>query len=164
MTRVDLLPGDHLLYRPNSFWGTLIAVKTVQWVSHVEVFVGQQDDANTSGYSVASRDGIGVNRYPLRTSGLYYVLRPNQPFDLSLALQWFDTVKGQKYDWVGLSRFVIPREIPTGNNNKMFCSEFTTRLDRAGKFNPFGRYIDADAVAPASYLYSTCFDCSEFKE
>lgn len=151
MTVDQLRPGDCLLYRPNSFWGYAIAAKTWNFVSHCECFVG-------NGESVASRDGLGVSRYPLRTAGLYYVLRPNQPFDLAAALAWFATVNGQKYDWAGLARFVTWKRLGTDLNDKMFCSEFLTRFYRAGKFFPFSNFIDADCVAPASFLYSPFFD------
>lgn len=161
----ELQPGDHLLYKPNRVWswGMLIAIKTWQPVCHIEVFIGQPDALSLLGYSVASRDGIGINRYPLRENGLHYILRPNRPFDLGRALKWFETVRGQKYDWLGLARFVIPGKIRAGNNAMMFCSEFSARLDREGNFLPFGLFVDADAVAPASYLYSPLFDCSELE-
>jgi hypothetical protein len=165
-TVADLQPGDHLLYKPLRFWswGTVIALKTWQAVCHCECFIGQADTVNIYGYTVASRDGIGVNRYPLRTKGLKYILRPTAPFDLAAALRYADAVKGQQYDWEGLMRFVAWGEIASSDNDKQFCSEFLTRLDRAAGFLPFGRYIDADAVAPASFLYSPCFDCDEFQE
>lgn len=151
MTVPILSPGDCLLYKPSGFWSYAIAVKTWNKVSHCEAFVG-------NGLSVASRDGVGVGRYPLRTDGLAYVLRPNQPFELAAALKWFATVNGQKYDWVGLARFLAWGGISTGKNDKMFCSEFLTRFYRAGGFNPFNPGQDADSVAPATFLYSPCLD------
>lgn len=161
----DLKPGDHLLYGPSGFFGYGIAVKTFNKVSHCECFIGQEDEANRAGYSVASRDGIGVNRYPLRTSKLYYVLRPNQSFDLVKALAWFNTVKGQKYDWLGLVRFFTWGAVGgLDKNNAQFCSEFLIRFDRNGDFHPISKLIDADSVAPASFRYSTCFDCYEFDQ
>lgn len=146
MTRTELLPGDCLLYAPNSFWSYAIAIKTWNKVSHVETYIGD-------GFSVASRDGIGVGRYPLRTDTLSYVMRPRS-FDLARALAWFATVDGQRYDWIGLSRFVLWGATPTtGKNDRMFCSEFTTRFYRAGGLDPFNDRCDADAVAPAQFLY-----------
>src|SRR5688500_1194148 len=100
MTRDELRQGDCLLYAPNSFWSYAIAVKTWNKVSHCEGYAGK-------GESVASRDGIGVGRYELRTKGLVYVLRPPAAFDVDRAMRWFATVNGQKYDWLGLSRFIL---------------------------------------------------------
>ncbi len=146
-----LKAGDCLLYAPNSFWGYAIATKTWMDCSHCECFVGD-------GFSVASRDGKGVAKYPFRTEGLRYILRPNQPFDLDEAMAWFQTVNGQPYDWAGLARFVTWKRIVPDDNAKMFCSEFLTRFYRSGGFFPFPKHIDADCVAPASFLYSPYFD------
>lgn len=147
----DLRPGDCLLYAPSSFWSYVIALKTWNRVSHCEGFLG-------AGKSVASRDGLGVNVYDTRLVGLAVVLRPTQPFDLGKAQAWFQTVKGQQYDWKGLLRFVTWGQLGgIDTRDKMFCSEFLTRFYRAGGFDPF-HGNDADAVAPATFLYSPFFD------
>lgn len=155
MTRDELSPGDCLMYAPQGIWSVLIAVKTWNWVSHCEAYVGD-------GYSVASRDGIGIGRYPLRTKGLVKVLTPNGPFELAAAAKWFETVRGQKYDWIGLLRFLVWCRIGTDRNDKMFCSEFLTRWYRAGGMDPFNKN-DADSVAPATFLYSRCFEAYDFE-
>lgn len=144
-------PGDCLLYTPSSIFGALISVKTWHAISHVEVYVGD-------GQSVASRDGQGVNLYPVRTAQLGYVLRPTSPVDLIQALRWFAKVKGQGYDWLGLLRFswrseYIPAKLTA---NKQFCSEFATRFYRQGGLDPFPRE-DADAVAPFEFAYCPVF-------
>jgi hypothetical protein len=147
-----LKPGDCLLYSGVGFFSWLIQLKTWHRVSHIEVYIGD-------GYSVAARDGIGVNAYPVREKGLYAVLRPNKPFSLTLATYWFLLVaKGQKYDWKGLLRFASRAEV-VGNNldDKMFCSEFAARFYRAGGLDPFNKE-DADAIAPATFLVSPYFD------
>lgn len=157
MKRVDLRAGDTLLYAPSSFWSYLIAIKTFNKVSHCECYVGQ-------GQSVASRDGQGVNLYPLRENGLTFVLRPNQPFDLDEALAWFTTVKGQQYDWKGLLRFFTWGKVGgIDTQNKQFCSEMLCRLYRAGGLDPFNG-CDADSVSPAQFLYSSCFTKSVYAE
>lgn len=137
-----VLPGDVLLYKGDGFFSNLIFLKTWHEISHCECYVG-------GGKSAASRDGIGVGLYPLRSKGLVGIYRPKD-FDLESAMAWFQTVDGQKYDWVGLLRFAWFKSVPSGNNGKMFCSEFLTRFLRAGGCDPFPRE-DADAVAPYQF-------------
>lgn len=144
---IDARAGDCLLYSPSSIFGAVISVKTWHAISHVEIAISPSE-------SVASRDGQGVSRYPLRTDHLAAVLRPTVPLDLSTALNWFESVRGQGYDWLGLLRFswrseYVPSKLTA---NKMFCSEFATRFYRQAGFDPFPRE-DADAVAPFQFLY-----------
>lgn len=150
MNSHDLKPGDCLLYAPCGFFGWLIALKTWNKVSHVEVYVG-------NGKSVASRDGQGVGFYELRTKGLVRVLRPRGEFNISSALLWFfNFANGQKYDWKGILVFALA--VSEGSRDRMFCSEFATRFYRAGGFHPFAENYDADHIAPAQFLQSPCFE------
>jgi hypothetical protein len=144
-----LKPGDCLLYgpKPGSFWGWVIARKTWHGVSHCELFIGK-------GKSFASRDGIGVGLYPLRSEQIAYVLRPTAWLDWAAFWKWFYTVNGQKYDWFGLLRFVYTKEGSCGNNDKQFCSEAMTRAYRALAAHVFNDKEDADAIAPANFLLS----------
>ena len=144
-----LRPGDCLLYAPNSVYGWLIAIKTYTKVSHCEVYVG-------NGRSAASRDGVGVGIYPLRTANLAYVLRYSESdlLDWVAFWKWFRTVNGQKYDWLGLLRFVWWRGIGTGKNARMFCSEFQARAYRELNARVFSPLADADAIVPADFLRS----------
>jgi len=151
-----LLPGDTLIYRPKGFFGHLIAIKT--WnkhASHVEVYLG-------NGESFASRDGIGVNVYKLRTHGLSYILRPVPRLNWDRAWIWIDSVKGQKYDWKGILVFTLA--VGEGSYEKQFCSEAWTRFYRAAGVEPFSTYrdgnplVDADTVAPSTCLYSAQFE------
>lgn len=148
-----LQPGDCLLYRPASFFGWLIAVKTWNKISHVEVFSHRLGNVD---WSYASRDGIGVNRYSFRTAQLSRVLRPNGLLNLNSAEGWFKIeARGQKYDWLGLLCFTLA--VKQGSPNKMFCSEFATRWYRAAGFHPFADGYDADKIAPANFLVSPNF-------
>ena len=147
-----MLPGDCLVYRPTSLMGWIIAVKTWTRAAHVEGFLGR-------GWSVASRDGKGVNLYPVRLDGLCRVLRPKRPFDMPAAMRWFhSTAKGQKYDWLGLLCFTLA--VRHGAKDRMFCSEFMTRWYRNGGFYPVAPWVDADHVAPAQLFQSPEFLCS----
>jgi hypothetical protein len=143
-----LIPGDVLLYAPSGVFGKIIALKTWSTVSHVEVYVG-------NGESVASRDGKGVGKYPFRDTELAFALRPRAPFDLAKALAWFQTVDGEGYDWVGLLVFANIRQ--TGRRDKMWCSNFAARFMRVGLPDDcplFGAELDADKVAPSTFLSS----------
>lgn len=143
-----LQPGDCLLYSPKGFFGMLIFLKTWHNVAHCECYLG-------NGKSVASRDGQGVNIYPLRNTELIYVLRPKQNFNINKALAWFcKEARGQKYDWLGLLRFTWRSDYIKGNtNNRQFCSEFLTRFYRNGDLPIFNKE-DADAVAPYEFTLS----------
>lgn len=151
-------PGDVLLYRPRGLFGWLIAVKTWSRWAHVEVYDG-------GGYSLASRDGIGVGRYPLRLDGLGEVYRLRVGCNWFAARAWFESVKGQPYDWWGLLAFASAKW-QGRDNGKMFCSEFAARLLRWAIGNgataealaldgrdPWNGY-DADGLAPGELCKS----------
>jgi hypothetical protein len=143
--------GDCLLYSPSDLFGWIIAVKT--WSSracHVEVYIG-------NGESVASRNGIGVGVYPVRTSQLSEVRRPNRPFTYRNAMDWFYLkANGEKYDWLGLLVFWLA--VRKGAMDRMFCSEFATRFYRHGGFSVVAPDWDADMVAPAQFLQTPAMD------
>lgn len=137
--------GDVLLYRPSGKFGWLIAVKTWNRISHVEVAVSASE-------AVASRDGQGVGRYPLRTAHLAHVLRPVQPFDLAAALAWYDAQPDQPYGWFDLLQFMGLNV----NARGIVCSPFATQFLRAGGLDPFNGY-EALKVAPFMFLTSPVF-------
>lgn len=148
----QLQPGDCLLYSPKGLFGWIIAIKTWHAVGHCEVYIG-------NGRSIASRDGIGVGEYPLRSTELRYVMRPNVPFDLAAALAVFNaTWRGQGYDYLGLLRFAWRSPVRDRRfDNRQFCSELETRFYRAGNLDPFP-WEDADAVVPFQFKHASTFD------
>lgn len=135
-----LKPGDILLYRPAGIFGRLIQVKTWHPISHVEVYDGGK-------LSLASRDGLGVNRYDTRVDHLAFVLRPRVSLDLDKARAYFRTVQGRPYGWIDLLNFY---GLPLRSNG-MFCSEFATLYLRAAGWNIFPE-DDADRVSPFQFL------------
>jgi hypothetical protein len=164
-------PGDTLLYSVNGVFDWIIRTKTWSRYSHCECYDG-------GGYSLASRNGLGVARYPTRTDGLkaVYRLRESVPFDLDAARAWFETVDGQGYDWFGLLSFTAAK-FQGKDNDKQFCSEVLARLYRAGigamvkhpdgkagnrlllhalGLDPFGGE-NADAIPPAAFARSPHF-------
>lgn len=137
-----LRAGDCLLYRPSGLFGWLIAWRTWSDWSHVEVYAG-------NGESLASRDGIGVGRYPLRLVGLGAVRRPIGPFDWEAGLAWHRTVEGQNYDYLAILRFLLPHVIKRDLDvTRQICAAHTTRLYRAMKVRVFEDDVDADLVSP----------------
>jgi hypothetical protein len=171
-----LEPGDTLLYRPVAFsgqrvlawlFGRLIALRTWRNISHVEIYAGNgvwQQSPRRNGVrwhlsgraSFASRDGKGVDIYPLRLSELAYVLRPmpavGERLDMKRGDSWFALVQGQRYDWLGLTRFF--RTSIKSSRSRMFCSAFWLRFYRACGFNPFAARVDADSIAPGDIVAS----------
>lgn len=120
--------ADMLLYFEEDVVDLVIAEKTGKRVGHVERYVG-------AGRSWASRNGVGVNIYPLRLDGLVCVRRPIGVLDSAKATDWFKNVAmGQKYDFKGLLAFTS--FVKSGTPGDMFCSEFSVNLDRAAGFDP----------------------------
>ena len=145
----QLKPGDVMLYRGTGVFSALIRFKTWSKYSHCEVYEGE-------GGVVASRDSIGVGRYPFRHEGLSLVVRPKQAFDATTATAWFETVNGQGYDWLGLMAFFVAKW-QGRENGRMFCSEMAVRFLRAGGVEPFSPEADADAISPGEFAKSSAF-------
>lgn len=139
MTPADLRPGDALLYRPSSIFGWLIRRHTGFPISHVEVYIG-------GGQSLASRDGIGTGRYPLRLAQLQKVCRPRVLFDTGQALAWFTAQPHQPYGWLDLLDFFDFNV----NGPGIVCSPFATLVERAGGVNVFPG-IPAQKIAPFAF-------------
>lgn len=140
MVNVRLQPGDALIYRPSSWMGRLIAIKSWSNYSHIEMVVG-------TNRVIAARRG-GVGHYDIRWSELGAIVRPPNTFDSKSALLWFDRyANGQKYDVFGLLRFFT---LGKQSTDQMFCSELATRFYREGGVGVFAGY-DADLIPPGWY-------------
>lgn len=149
-------PGDVLLYFVDGVVDLVIAEKTGKRVGHIEVYIGD-------GQSLASRNGLGVNQYPLRLDGLICIRRPkNQTFDLAKGIAWFNsTAKGMKYDFKGLLTFTS--FVKAGEPGAMFCSEFALNFFRACGYEPFNPSQLAVNTSPRDFWISSEFDTT-FKE
>lgn len=141
-----IIPGDCLLYNwKRSLFSFIIGIKTWHTISHCEVYAGSSE-------SFASRDGEGVNWYPFRFDNLSYILRPPANFNYGKSRIWFNTVRGQGYDYLGLLRFAWASGYdPLGKNNKMFCSEFLARFYNKGDWYLFNNE-PPDSIAPFQFL------------
>lgn len=138
-----LHPGDVLLYQPTGVFGWLIRFHTGGPCAHVEVYLG-------GGKSIASRDRLGVGIYPLRTSELGWVLRPNLPFDTDNAWDWYErTGKGQRYGWLDLAQFFGYNV----NGPGIVCSPCAVCVLRAAGVPVFGM-VPAEHIAPNDFLLS----------
>ncbi len=149
----DLKPGDILLYKPKprSLFGWLISLKTWHKISHCECYTG-------AGFSVASRDGIGVGKYPLRATELAMVCRPKPEILLNWtkAWLWFEKQKGTPYGWADLGQFFGLNMDADG----IVCSPFLARFVRVLGYDPFNGE-DASRIAPFQFSLSNCYDIYE---
>lgn len=142
---MTLQAGDVLLYRGSGLFGWLIRLKTWHDVGHVEVYVGHRQ-------SVASRDGKGVDLYPLRTAGLITVCRPKLPVDVLAGLTWFHGMRGTPYGWLDLANFLGL----TVDKRGIVCSPFATLFCRAEGLDPFNGE-PANDIAPFEFALSPVF-------
>jgi|HubBroStandDraft_3_1064219.scaffolds.fasta_scaffold202833_1 hypothetical protein len=146
----QLVRGDTLGYFTRDPIDYAIAIKTWTWLAHVEIYDGD-------GMSVASRNGIGVNRYPLRKDGLCVIRRPLQPFNYDTANAWFEkTARGQGYDWKGLLCFTLAEK--QGSPDKMFCSEFWLNWYRQGHLELLDPNWSADRTPPAFMMVTNVLE------
>jgi hypothetical protein len=137
-----LQAGDVLLYRATGLYGRLISFHSGSEIGHVEVYVG-------GGFSVASRDRLGVERYPLRTADLMDVLRPTTAFDLDAALDWFEqSAKGQPYSWTDLLAFV--RAADDWDTRGWVCSPFAAAFLRIGGIPVFAG-VPVNKIMPRDF-------------
>jgi hypothetical protein len=136
----ELQAGDILLYGGTDAVSRLIQFRTWSDVSHIEVYVGE-------GRSVASCNGIGVGKYPLRIQGLRRVLRPTVALDLTDGLKWFDSVNGTPYSWADLLRFYLI-DVPTKG---LICSEFGDMFFKACGLPLFNTDYPEGSVCPRDF-------------
>ena len=154
--QAQLRPGDCLLYGPRGLFGWLIAIKTWHRISHVEIYEG----VNGTHKVLASRDGLGVNRYTLRVDGLIWVLRPKAAVNLAAATAWFERVaRGQRYDVDAILRFLWPSDgKPDKDPDRQICSAFAVRWYEQAGVDAFSTREDADLIAPFQFNVSPAFD------
>lgn len=151
-----LQPGDCLLYSGSSLFSYAIRARTFSRFTHTEIFVG-------NGRAIASRDGDGVGNYPLRTSGLAAILRPNEPVDINGILRWYAEARGKPYDVKQLFTFYrfgsrrSTRPSPK-DRDAYFCSEAARDAYEYGGFYPFAKWIASKTVWPGAFYYSPHFN------
>ena len=151
----DLQPGDFLLYGGTGVFADGIKLASGEpldgGVCHIEVYAG-------GGQSWASRDGIGVDRYPFRPADLMMVRRPVQPFDTARIDDWFPKAKGIPYGWedIGANLDVAGVAAAMANNSKggMDCSHFAATVAFIAHCPQFDETFDARRIKPRDFKLS----------
>ena len=146
----DLLAGDILLYSSLDIFDIAIEFKESDGKAHVEIYAA-------GGQSWASRNGIGVNIYSFRSSGLVAVRRPKGVFNSGLVDAWFENgVKGMKYGWIDILESLDIGPAGSGTTNiKQFsgvdCSHFAAALMEVGQCPQFDTGYSKNKITPAEF-------------
>ena len=136
-----LQPGDLLIYSGTGLFSRLIKFKTASEWTHVAVYIG-------GGKQREFREARDAEEVDLRIENLALVRRPKCPWDRAKSDEYWEEVKEQKYDYIGILWSFYAR-VQGRNNNKMFCSEYVVRDARAATgCSPMSEETDADAVTP----------------
>lgn len=143
----SIKPGAVLLYNTPGDLIDVIITRTGP-AAHVEFYEGD-------GQSLASRNGIGVNRYPFREEGLIGILNPKvQDGTLDAYVKaftaWFETVKSDGYDWRGLEGFVV--DSVTQSQGHWFCSAFVAKGSTMAGFPLFNVDWSPSLITPSDFF------------
>lgn len=138
-----LQPGDILFYSGTGFFSRLIKLKTYSEWTHVAVYLG-------NGMQREFVEGEGPQEVPFRIKNLGMIKRRMGVWDKKKSDEYWQTVKHQGYDYIGLLLGFIARR-QGRENDKMWCSEYLTRDDRYAVSGQhlFSDEVDADGVSPA---------------
>lgn len=136
-------PGDILVYSGKSIFSVIIRFKTYSRATHVARYIGD-------GQQREFKEFRDAQQVPLRVENLIAIYRPVGLWHRFRSDRFWNEVKDQGYDYVGLVWSFFARK-QGRKNNKMFCSEYVVRDDRIASDGPFliADHIDADGVAPA---------------
>jgi hypothetical protein len=137
-----LKPGDLLFYSGTGFFSRVIKWKTSSEYTHVAVYIGD-------GKQREFKEGAGAQEVPLRLKNLAMIRRRVSGWSREKSDVYWDEVKGQEYDYIGLYWSFWARQ-QGRNNYRMFCSEYVVRDDRRAAEVPFlmSEETDADGVTP----------------
>jgi hypothetical protein len=133
-------------YKARGTWfDRLIRFVTRSPYSHVEVAITQQPDGRWLCGSSSVRDG-GVRLKAIALSAENWDLR-FVGGDANAVRAWFEARAGERYDWLGVLRFVLP--FVGQSSRRWFCSEAC--LAALGLPEPW-RFAPAEAVSVAVAL------------
>lgn len=133
--------GDVLFYTPSDLVGVLIALKTWTWLSHVEVYDGED--------RVIAARLSGVSRYPVRTDHLVAIRRPAAygAFQQEKARAAVENLLGKPYEVWAFESFINPwcrhRHV------SRICSAVVTLYLRGGGVELFNPEVSQNKISPA---------------
>lgn len=81
---------------------------------------------------------------------------PRSGFSFEQATAYFESVRGEKYDWKGLLCFTLA--VHQGAKDRLFCSEFATNYYRSGGCMVFSLRVSADTISPGDFLETPVMD------
>lgn len=139
-----LKPGHLLLYRASSIFGYAIAAFSGSRISHIEMYRGD-------GISYASRDGIGVDEYPLRIKDLDLVLEAVEPLDMNRVAIGFAGKIGHRYDNATILKHAT-FGLVGGKPMAEVCSEVQAYLVRVGGLERAFGDKQPDEVKPSDFV------------
>ena len=144
-----LQPGDILVYSGEGIFSKLIKLKTYSEWTHVAVYIG-------GGLQREFVEGAGAQEVPFRPKNLGMIRRRLGIWERSKSDAFWQEVKDQDYDYVGILWSFFARK-QGRDNHSMFCSEYVVRDDRVASTGPtylVSDETDADGVSPADLVRS----------
>lgn len=144
-----LQPGDMLVYSGHSLFSWLIKKKTYSDYTHIALYVGE-------GKQREFREFKGAQEVPLRIENLVMIRRPKGSWNKEKSQVFWDSIKTQGYDYVGLF-FSFIAVMRGASSQKMWCSEYYARDHRISVDGEplFSEVTDADRVAPGDCVKSS---------
>lgn len=139
-----LKPGMLLLYEASSLFGYAIAAFSGSRISHIEMYAGD-------GTSYASRDGVGVDEYPLRLKDLALVLEAVEPLNMDRVREGFSRKIGHRYDNSTILKFAT-FGLFGGKPMAEVCSEIQAYLVRVGGLERAFGDKQPDEVKPSDFV------------
>lgn len=115
-------------------WDRLITVIDGSPFSHVELVIKNPSLPCYDCYSSSPRDG-GVRHKQMALNPSQWVLVPIK-IDMDFAMQFFESQKGRKYDWLGL--ITTKLTFLRSSKNKWFCSELCAAMCQIPDSGNFG--------------------------
>jgi hypothetical protein len=140
----DLQVADLLLYSTPELVDDIIEWKTGDNVAHIEVYVG-------NGLAWASRNGVGVNEYPFRDTGLVYVRRPKLLPDMIEARKWFED--GVRHLPYGFCDILATMNIKSSGRG-VDCSHFVAAFCEIAGCSQFDASYPKNKITPRDFKTS----------
>jgi len=134
---------------PRSTWiDRLIAWWTRGPYSHVELII--EKDGEILQCSSSPRDGkVRCKKHILDTNVWDYVLLEVTSEQYDRIIKFYNSINGNKYDWMGILGFILPIQDRTNN---WFCSETVANALKINGFKELWKY-DPSRISPNYLAY-----------